>query len=121
MIFTNTQPARSLKQKRPPERAAQRPLEEEARAEMRMVAQRFSGEPNLASGSGRGAGSLKSLSDESTSLEAEFEEADLGEERIHEAVFWEVVGVVVGLVGLGSLLPMSALVYSEVVQTQDET
>ena len=121
MIFSKTQPARSLKQKRRPERAAQRPLEEAARAEVRMVAERFSGEATLASGSGRGAGSLKSLSDESTSLEAEFEEADLAEERIHEEVVWEVVGVVVGLVGLGYVLPMSALVYSEVVRTQDET
>ena len=86
MIFTKTQPARSLKQKRPLERAAQRPLEEEARAEMWMVAERFSGEATLASGSGRGAGSLRLLRDESTSLEAEFEEADLAEERIHEAV-----------------------------------
>ena len=121
MIFTKTQPARSLKQKRPLERAAQRPLEEEAGAEMRMVAERFSGEATLASGSGRGVGSLRLLSDESTSLEAEFEEADLGEERMYEAVFWEVVGVVVGLVGLGYVLRMSALVYSEVVQKQDET
>ena len=121
MIFTKTQPARSLKQKRPLERAAQRPLEEAARAEMWMVAERFSGEATLASGSGRGAGSLKSLSDESTSLEAKFEEADLAEKKMYEAVFWEVVGVVVGLVGLGYVLRMSALVYSEVVQTQDET
>ena len=64
---------------------------------------------------------MRLLRDESTSLEAEFEEADLAEEKIHEEVFWEVVGVVVGLVGLGYVLPMSALVYSEVVQTQDET
>ena len=121
MIFTKTQPARSLKQKRPPERAAQRPLEEEARAEMWMVAQRFSGEATLASGNGRGTWLLRLLSDESKSLKVEFEEADLGEGRIHEEVVWEVVGVVVGLVGLGYVLPMSALVYSEVVQTQDET
>ena len=121
MIFTKKQPARSLKQKRPPERAAQRPLEEAARAEMRMVAQRFSGEATLANGSGMGAGSLRLLSDESTSLEVEFEEADLAEEKMYEAVVWEVVGVLVGVVGLGYVLPMSALVYSEVVQTQDET
>ena len=121
MIFTKTQPARSLKQKRPLERAAQRPLEEEAGGEERMVAERFSGEATLASGSGRSVGLLRLLSDESTSLEAEFEEADLGEERIHKEVVWEVVGVVVGLVGLGYVLGMSALVYSEVVQTQDET
>ena len=121
MIFTKTQPARSLKQKRPLERAAQRPLEEEARAEGRMVAERFSGEATLGSGSGRGAWLLRLLTDESTSLEAEFGEADLAEGRIHEEVFWEVVGVVVGVVGLGYVLRMSALVYSEVVQTQDET
>ena len=101
MIFTKKQPARSLKQKRPPERAAQRPLEEEARGEMRMVAERFSGEATLATGSGMGAGSSRLLTGESTSLEAEFEEADLGEERIHEAVVWEEVGVVVGVVGFG--------------------
>ena len=101
MIFTKTQPARSLKQKRPPEQVAQRPLEEEARAEERMVAERFSGEATLASGSGRGAWSLlRLLSGESTSLEAEFEEADLAEGRIHEAVFWEVLSVVVGGVGV---------------------
>ena len=121
MIFTKTQPARSLKQKRPPERAAQRPLEEEARVERRMVAERFSGEATLASGGGRGAGSLRLLSDESTSLEAEFEEADLAEEKMYEEVVWEVVGVVVGVVGLGYVLQMSAPVYSEVVRTQDET
>ena len=101
MIFTKKQPARSLKQKRPPERAAQRPLEEAAKAERRMVAERFSGEATLATGSGMGAGSSRLLTGESTSLEAEFEEADLGEERIHEAVVWEEVGVVVGVVGLG--------------------
>ena len=101
MIFTKTQPARSLKQKRPLERAAQRPLEEAARAEERMVAERFSGEATLASGSGRGAWSLRLLTGESTSLEAEFEEADLAEGRIHEAVVWEVVSVVVGVVGVG--------------------
>ena len=122
MIFTKTQPARSLKQKRPPEQVAQRPLEEEARAEERMVAERFSGEATLASGSGRGAGSLlRLLTDESTCLEAEFEEADLAEERIHEEVVWEEVGVVVGVVGLGYVLQMSAPLYSEVVRTQDET
>ena len=81
------QPARSLKQKWPPEQVAQRPLEEEAKVEMRMVAERFSGEATLASGSGRGAGLLlRLLTDESTSLEAKFEEADLAEGRIHEAV-----------------------------------
>ena len=64
---------------------------------------------------------MRLLSGESTSLEAKFEEADLAEEMIHEEVFWEVVGVVVGVVGLGYVLRMSALVYSEVVQTQDET
>ena len=101
MIFTKKQPARSLKQKRPPERAAQRPLEEAARGEMRMVAERFSGEATLATGSGMGAGSSRLLTGESTSLEAEFEEADLAEERIHEAVVWEEVGVVVEVVGLG--------------------
>ena len=122
MIFTKTQPARSLKQKRPPERAAQRPLEEEAGAERRMVAERFSGEATLASGSGRGAWSLlRLLSGESTSLEAEFEEADLAEEKMYEEVVWEVVGVVVGVVGLGYVLRMCAPVYSVVVQTQDET
>ena len=102
MIFTKMQPARSLKQKWPPERAAQRPLEEEAGGEERMVAERFSGEATLASGSGMGAWSLlRLLSDESTSLEAKFEEADLAEGRIHEAVVWEVVSVVVGVVGVG--------------------
>ena len=95
------QPARSLKQKRPPEQVAQRPLEEEARVEMRLAAERFSGEATLASGSGRGARSLRLLTDKTTSLEAEFEEADLAEERIHEAVVWEEVGVVVGVVGVG--------------------
>ena len=89
-------------QKWPPERVAQRPLEEEAMVEGRMVAERFSGEATLGSGSGRSAAwLLRLLNDESTSLEAEFGEADLAEERIHEAVFWEVVGVVVGVVGLG--------------------
>lgn len=121
MIFTKTQPARSLKQKRPPQRAAQRPLEEAARVEVRMVAERFSGEATLASGSRRGARSLRLLTGESTSLEAEFEEADLGEEKTHEEVVGEVVGVVVGVVRLGYLLRMSVPVYSRAVRTQDET
>ena len=64
---------------------------------------------------------MRLLRDESTSLEAEFEEADLGEERIHEAVFWEVVGVVVGVVGLGYVLRMSVPIYSRAARTQDET
>ena len=95
------QPARSLKQKWPPEQVAQRPLEEEAMVEGRLVAERFSGEATLGSGSGRGAWSLRLLTDQSTSLEAKFEEADLAEGRIHEAVVWEVVSVVVGVVGVG--------------------
>ena len=86
-----------------------------------MVEERFSGEATLASGSGRGVGSLRLLTGESTSLEAEFEEADLGEERMYEAVFWEVVGVVVAVVGLGKVLGMSAPIYSRAARTQDGT